>query len=444
MKVQTADKEGLFKQLTVEVEGDQVKRIADEVYEKVRQSVTIQGFRKGSAPLWLVKARYRDYIEEEVGKKVADETLKEALDQANYKPVADIFLEKVTFDDKNLKVTYSVTFEVAPSFDLKEIEGMEIEIPKVELNEEMIQERLKALREEHAVWEPVEREIKEGDLVTVEYEIKEIESGETLTGETSGIIGQNMFRKEVEEELKGKRQEEEIYLENIPLYDETGQEKGKANIKVKIKSVKEKKLPELNDDFAKETGLGETWEEALNKIKEELKEKIEETKRGLIEDAVSKKLVELHEFEIPQTLLRRELSFLIKKKVDEFSAYGIDPKYLDYKNLAESLKPSAEYNIKLRYILDRYAELKGIEVTDEDVEREYEEIAKQSGKSVQEVKDYFEREGMVNIVMEDARRKKALDMIVSKVNIKEVEKKEDSQEEKTEEEEVKAGDEGNS
>ncbi len=444
MKVHTEDKEGLFKQLKVEVEGDQVRRIAEEVYEKVRQNVAIQGFRKGSAPLWLVKARYKDYIEEEVGKKVADKTLKEALEQVNYKPVADVFLENVSFDDNSLKVVYSITFEIAPSFELREIDGLEIEIPKVELNDKMVEERLNALREEHAVWEPVDREIREGDLVTVEYDIEDTASGETLNGETSGIIGQDMFRKEVEEELKGKKAEEEFSLENISIYDETGQEKGRANIKVKIKSVKGKKLPELNDDFAKEAGLGNTWEEALNRIKEELKNKIEETKKNLIEEAVSKKLVDIHEFEIPQTLLKRELSFLIRKKVEEFSTYGIDPKYLDYKDLAESLKSTAEYNIKLRYILDKYAEINNIEVAEGDIEREYKEIAQQSGKSVQEIKDYFEKENMVDIVMEDAKRKKALQAIVKRVNVKEVEKEEALEEEKNEKEEVKAGDEGNS
>ncbi len=433
MKVQMEDKEGLFKQLTVEVEGEKVRKIAEEIYEKVKQNATIQGFRKGNAPLWLIKARYKDYIEEEVGKKVADETLKEAIEQTDLKPVADIFLEKVSFDEKGPKVTYTVSFEIAPSFELKDLEGIEVEIPKIELDEKMVEERVNALREEHAVWEPVDREIKEGDLVSVEYEIEDIETGEKLNGETSGIIGQNMFRKEVEEELKGKKVDDEIKVENITLYDETGKERGKANIKVKVKSVKEKVLPEVGDDFAKETGLGETWEEALNKIKEELANKIEETKRQIIEDAVSKKIVEMHDFEIPKTLLRRELSFLIRSKVNELSAYGIDPKYLDYKNLAESLKPTAEYNIKLRYILDKYADEKGIEVTDGEVEREYKEIAEESGKSVDEIKEYFEKEGMVDVVIGDARRKKALRMIVEKAVIKEKEK----------EEEVKAEDEGN-
>ncbi len=431
MKVQTEDREGLFKRLIVEVEGEDVRKVAEEVYEKVKQNVTIQGFRKGSAPLWLVKARYKDYIEEEVGKKVADKTLKEAIEKSNYKPVADVFLENVSFDDSNLKVTYSVSFEVAPSFELKEVEGIEVEVPKVELNDDLVEERIKAIREEHALWEPVEREIREGDLVTVDYEITEIESGEKLTGETSGIVGQNMFRKEVEEELKGKKVEDEICLENITLYDETGKESGKANIRVKIKSVKEKKLPELTDDFAKEAGLGNSWEEALEKIKEDLKNKVEETKKGLIEDAVAKKLVEMHEFEIPQTLLRRELSFLIKRRIDEFSAYGIDPKHIDYKNIAESLRPTAEHNIRLRYILDKYADIKGIEASEEDVEREYKEIAEQSGKRIEEIKEYFEKEGMVNIVIEDARRKKALRDIIDKAKIREVEKS------KKEEEEVK-------
>jgi trigger factor len=247
-----------------------------------------------------------------------------------------------------------------------------------------------------------------------------------------------MFREELEKALIGKKLDEEIELENMPLYDQEGKEIGKANIKAKIKDVKEKKLPELNDDFAKELGY-ENWEEAKEKIAQQVKEDFERTKRTLIEDAVADKLISIHDIEIPKTLMNRELSFLVERRVNELRQFGIDTRYLNFKAIAQELAPQAEANIKLRYILDKYADEKGIEITDEDVEEQFEELAKQMGTSKEEVKEYFEKENLLDVVRSDARRRKALKEIVSKVKIKEVEPEEgkETQEEAQKEKKTK-------
>ncbi len=438
MKVTTQDREGLFKSLEVEVEGETVKTVLDEVYEYLKQNAEVEGFRKGSVPLWLIRARFKGYIEEQVGKKVADKTLQQAIEESKLTPVADIYLEEIKLEEKIPKLTYRVIFEVPPSFELKDVEGLEVEVPKLVFSEEAVKNRIESLREEHAVWEPVEdRGVEEGDLVTIEYEVTEITDkgeGEKVTGETSGIVGQKMFREELEKALIGKKPDEEIYLENVPLYDQEGKEVGRANIKAKVKDIKRKVLPELNDDFAKELGY-ENWEEAQKKIAEQVREDFEKVKRSMIEDAVADKLVEIHDFEVPVTLLRREIAFLIEKRVKDLQSLGVDTRYLDYKAMAEDFKPVAEANIKLRYILDKYAEEKNIEVTEEDIEKQFEELAQQMGTTKEEVKEYFQKENLMNVVEEDARRKKALEEIVSKARIKEVEKKEENQEEAPQEEE---------
>ncbi len=430
MKVKTQDREGLFKALTVEIEGGIVEEALNEVYKHLQENVEIQGFRKGMAPLWLIRAKYRDYIQEEVGKKVANRTLQEAIEESKLRPVADIYLENVELEEKTPKVTYTVSFETPPQFELKDVEGLEVEVPKVELSEEMVEKRIEKLREEHAVWEPVEdRPIKEGDLVTIEYEVEEVkEGGEKVTGETSGIVGQKMFREELEKALLGKKEDDEFELENLPLYDQSGKEIGRANIKVKVKDVKEKVLPELGDDFAKELGY-ESWEEAKEKIREELKKELERTKAMMVEDAVAEKLVEMHDIEVPKTLLSRELSFLVERRVSYLQQLGIDTRYLDFRSMAQELLPQAEKNIKLRYILERYAQEKGIEVTEEDVEKQLEELATQMGTTKEEVREQVEKENLMEVIRTDALRRKALKDIISKVSLKEVEEKEEEKDE---------------
>ena len=430
MKVQLEEKEGLFKSLTVELQGEKVKKELEEMYKKVQQTAQVQGFRRGKAPLWIIKARYKDYVEEEVGKRLADETLKQALEEAKVKPVADIYLEQLKVDEKEGKLTYTVTFEVAPEFELKNIEGLEVEVPKIEFKEDMVKEEIERLREANAVWEPKEEDepAQEGDLVVIEYEVEEVgEKGEKVKQETSVILGQGTLRKEVEEALKEKKAGDEVELKELPLFDQEGKEIGKVNIRIKVKEIKKKVLPELNDDFAKELGY-ESLKELEEKIREDLKKKIDIYKQQVIEEKVADKLVEIHDLPVPQTLLRRELSFLIDKRLRELQVYGIDPKYVDVRKLAEELKPIAEANIKLRFILDKYAQVNGIEPAEEDIEEQYKELAQQSGTTVEEMKRYFKEQGLEQVVEEDARRKKALKDIISKIKIVEIEPEEQKKE----------------
>ncbi len=440
MKVQVEDREGLFKSLTVELEGDLVKQKLDEAYKQLQQTVQIQGFRKGKAPLWIVRAKYKDYVEEQVAKQLADETLKEALDKAGVKPVADIFLENYEVSEKDNKLKYVVSFEVAPEFELKNVEGVEVEVPKIEFKEEMVEEELQRLREANAVWEPKEENepAEEGDLLVLEYEVEEVvKEGEKVKQETSVILGQGMLRPEVEEVLKGKKAGDEVELKELPLYDQQGKEIGKVNIRIKVKEIKKKILPELNDEFAQELGY-DNLEELKKKIEEDLKQKIEKLRQSVIEDRVADKLVEMHEIEVPQTLLRREISFLVERRLRELQAYGIDTRYVDIRKIAEEAKPIAEANIKLRFILDKYAEQNNIQPTEEDIEEQYKELAEQYGTTVEEIKKYFQEQGLEEVVKEDAKRKKALKDIISKVKLVEVEeKKEEKKEEVKQEQEVK-------
>ncbi|MCS7171124.1 MAG: trigger factor [Aquificaceae bacterium] len=431
MKVKVEEKQGLFKALKVEVEGDVVKSVLDEVYNYLRQNADVEGFRKGKAPLWIIRAKFKEYIQEEVGKRVANATLAEAIQESGLRPVADIYLEGVQLEEPSQRLSYTVSFEVPPEFEVKNLEGLEVEIKRVEYKEELVNKRIEELREEHALWEPVDREIKEGDLVVVDYKVEDLESGEATDGETSGILGTKTFREEIEKVLVGKREGDTITLEELTLYDMDGKPSGKARVEIKVKGVKEKVLPELKDDFARELGYGETWDEAEEKIRQEVKAGLENLRRNLITDGVAKKLVEMHDFSVPQTLLQRELAHLVERRVAQLSQWGIDPKYLDYKSITQELTPQAVLNVKLRFILDRYAQEKGIQVDTEEVQKRIEELAQSYEKSVEEMREFLQRENLLPVLEDDIRREKALEDIISKVVVKEMEEKKEEQNENT-------------
>jgi trigger factor len=425
MKVSLEDREGLFKSLLVEVQGDVVKKSLENIYQELVQNAEVEGFRKGKAPLWLIKAKYKDYIREEVGKRVADATLSKAIEESGLKPAADIYLEEVQLEEKEEKVAYRVVFEVPPSFELKlqEIENLRVGIPKVEFKEEMVQEEINRLREQQALWEPVDREIKEGDLVVIDYRVEDLESGETSEGEATVIVGQRFLREEVDKALLGKKEGEDVEIESVDLFDAEGKVVGKAKVKISIRAVKEKVLPEVGDDFAKELGLGDTWSSAEEKIRQMVKKNLENYKKSLIEEEVAKKLIELHEFEIPQTLLRRELGFLVERRLRELSSLGIDTRYINVQGLAQELLPQAIANIKLRYILDKYAQVKDLQAEEKDLEEEYTKLAQAYGVSPEQIKADVQSRNLEEVIKGDVLRRKALEDIMSKVQVIEVEEK---------------------
>lgn len=446
MKTALKEDKGLYRELTIEVEGPEVKNLLEEIYQYLSHTANIPGFRRGRIPRKILKKRFGATIEQSVANKILEKYLEKALEEQGVKPVADIFLTDVKLDEEKPSVAVVVKFEVPPEIELKNLEEITVEIPKVEFSQEQVENYINQLREQNAEWRTVDREIKEGDLVEVEYEITETESGEKESGETSAVIGEGLFRKEIEEALKGKKAGDEIELKALPIYDQEGKEVGKVDIKIKVKAVKEKVLPELNDEFAKKLGLGETWEEAQKKIEEQLREQFERAKEQQKLERLVAKLVEEHKFDVPETLVRRELDTLVKQRIAELQSLGINPKQVNQQQLVNELLPVAIFNVASRLILDKLADQLGVEVSDEEVEREIEKLAKAYKVPVEELKKSLQEQGLVEAIKADLRRNKALEEAAKRVKFVEVEPKEEEEkkgssegekEEKPQEEEKK-------
>ena len=434
MKATLKEDKGLYRELTIEVEGADVKTALDDVCNYLSYTVKIPGFRPGRVPKKILKKRFKETIEQTVANRLLEKYLEKALEEVKAKPVADVYLTKVELDEETPKAVIVIKFEVPPEFELKNLEDITVEVPKVEFSQQQVENYIEQLRNQYAEFKPVDREIKEGDLVEVEYEITETESKETEKGETAAVIGEGLFRKEIEEALIGKKVGDEIELKGLPIYDQDGKEIGKVDIKIKIKGVKEKVLPELNDEFAKKIGLGETWEEARKKIEEQLKEQFEQSKENLKLEKLLAKLVEEHKFDIPETLVRKELDLLLQQRLRELQAMGINPKQVNQQQLVQELLPLAIFNIASRFILDKLADKLGVEVSEEEVNAEIEKLAKAGNVPVEELKRALEQQGLIEAIKADLRRNKALREAAKKVKFVEVEPKEEAKEKETAEE----------
>ncbi len=429
MKTALKEDKGLYRELTIEVEGPEVQNALDEVYQYLAHTANIPGFRKGKIPRKILKKRFGETVKQHVANRILEKYLQKALEEQGVKPVADIYLSDVKLDEEKPAVVLVVRFEVPPQIELKNLEDIVVEVPKVEFSQQQVENYIEQLRQQNAVWQEVDREIREGDLVEVEYEITDTESGQKESGETAAVIGEGLFRKEIEEALKGKKAGDEIELKGLPIYDQEGKEVGKVDIKIKVKSVKEKVLPELNDEFAKKLGLGETWEEARKKIEQQLREQFERAKEQQKRERLLAKLVEEHKIDVPETLVRRELEALVKQRLQELQSYGIKPEQVDQQQLVNELLPVAIFNVASRLILDKLADELGIEVSDEELEAEIEKLAKAYNVPVEEFKKSLQEQGLIEVIRADLRRNKALEEAAKRVKFVEVEPKEEEKEE---------------
>ena len=422
MNVQVEENK-LVRILTIEDEGQEIKNIVNNVVKEISKNVSLKGFRKGHVPTSLVKAKYKDLIKEEVVKQYINKHLQEILEKENLTPVSP----ELSFGDIEIendeKLKFKVSFEVAPEFELKPYEGLEIEMIKYEVSDEDVEKAINNLLEQHAKYETEDKEIEEGDLVKLKYKIVD-EEGNSEEDEIEAVVGANQLRKEIEEELIGKKAGDEIHLENIPLYNEKGEEIGKANVDIKVLEVKKKIVPEFNDEFVKEIGLGENVEEAKKKIKEDLEKQVKEAKEAELEQKILDKLAEQYDFEVPVSLVKAELQVLLDNYLKQLQQFGIQPNEEMVQAAAQGLEATAVKNVRLMFVINKIAEKEGIDVSEEEINQEIQKLAEAYKMPAEQLKQIMEERGLINNIRYEILRKKALDLLKEKANIIEMTKEE--------------------
>ncbi len=412
----TVEEKGLVRTLTVEESGEKIKNLVNQVIKEISKQVNIPGFRKGHVPASVIKARYKDVIKEEVAKKFISEELQNILQEKNLSPVSpDISFGDIELKGDTLKL--KVAFEVAPEFELKDYEGLEIPTIKYEVKDEDVEKAIQTLLEQKAKYEPAEdKPVEKGDLIKIHYHII-ADNGEEEEDDFEVIVGANQLRPEIEEKIIGKKVGDEIEVENVPLYDEQGKEFGKATVKVKILEVKKKILPEFNEELVKEVGLGESVEEAKQKIREDLQKKVEDAKEREIEQKIIDELAKEYDFEVPASLVKAELEYLLQDYAQQLERIGIKPNQEMLAAAAKGLEQTAIKNVRVMFVLNKIAEKEGIEVTEEEINKELEEMAKAYGATAEQMRQYLEEQGALNNVIYTILKRKVIQHIKEKANI---------------------------
>ena len=397
MEVRVEEISALTKKITVTLPEDVVRPKVDEAYEKLRKDIKIKGFRKGKVPRTIIVKTYKPQVEAEVGEKLVQDTYFDAIEKEGLDPVVHPEISSITYNDDG-SFTYVANVDTKPQFELGDYKGIKVEKPPVTVSEEEIEAELKAMQKNMAVLQAVDnRAIAEGDVVVIDFQgfhkgnpIKQVKNEDYSVDVGSGRMG-----REFEEKLVGMSKDEEgTHSVTFPEKHANPILAGKeVEFRIKVKDIKERVLAAIDDDFAKDVNKSfSTLEDLKNSIRERALQEKEQAAEGAFTDRIMQKILEGHEFEVPHRLVAFEIDQMIKQTEQTLMKSGISLEVagLNREDLARQNLEMATKRVRGDFILKKIAEVEGIKVNDEDLERGFKRIGDQYHMTVDKVKEFFQ------------------------------------------------------
>ncbi len=424
MKVNVEDISSIKKKVNVEIAEDQVTKEVDSFYSELRRKAKIKGFRPGRVPRNILERHFKDYVKAEVIQKLIENTYPAALSENNLHPVSNPMIDPGELESGK-PFQYAATIEVKPDIKLEGYVGLNIEGKKEGTKDEEVEERLKNLQNLHAQLKTISeaRSVQSGDFVILDYEArmgnKPLEEGKAI--DFAVEVGSGRFIPEFEEKLIGLKPEEEKEIE-ISFAEDYGYKKwaGKTiSFHVKIKEIKEKVLPSLDDEFAKDLGDYSSLEEFKLKLKAEIEKEKERALERQLKDQMVNQLLQANSFEIPDSLVEEQAKALASDTKLRLATQGVDLKNLGVseEKLQQDYQEMARKQVRTFLILEKIADQEGITVTDGETEDRLREISERTRQKFDVVKRYYEKNGLIPEVKAGIMSEKTLNFLLQKANI---------------------------
>ncbi len=417
------------KKLIVETPAEIVSARINEGLKQIRKRTKFRGFRPGKAPLSMIKRVYGPQIEQEVTQKLITEALSEALEQADLKLAMPANLEESNYvEGEPYRFTFSL--EIKPQFEIEGYEGLELEREPVKVTEEMIDKRLEQLREAYAITKGIdeERPLKEKDIAVIDY--KAYIGEEPLEGGANDSyqleVGSGTFNPDFESQLIGlsKGESKEI---RVTFKEDHYNKKMAGNdvrFEVTLLDIKEKVLPDLDDEFAKDLGAEfKNFEDLKEQVRADLTRVEEQRVEELLRSQLRDKLLDMVEFDIPEGMVQQEVETMVANTKFNFSRSGLslEAAGMSEEKLKEEYQPVAEKRVKAGLILEKIAEIKGLQVTEDELKGQMMRMAREMGQPLEKIVEFYSQNNALNFLSQQMLADKALNFLLENANIKNTE-----------------------
>jgi len=424
MKVEIRNVTSTRKEMEVFIPKEDVQKFSDEIYHEIATGMAVKGFRKGRAPRHILKMYYGDYIKGELTKKLVNENFEKA---AKEKEIFVVSIPEVENDEpkEGEDFKFVAKFDVKPEVKPEKYTGLELKRIKYDVRDEDVDLVLVRLRESYANIADVDApdyEAAKGDYVIID--VKSDEYPKMNRDKMTVEAGSRSFIPGLQDAVIGMKAQEEKDVEVAFPQDHFMEEmRGKtARPKIFVHAIKQRILPELDDEFAKKVREDVDGIEALRKVvKDELLIRAEERSRNMIERDIVEKLIDANKFDIPESMVKLQAALMIQGMAHRFSAQGIrlQDVYPDPSELKQETIASSERTLRQTLLIEAVAKLSGIEASEEDLEREIEAMAKRYNLAMETVRKGLEEKNKIEEVKFTALEKKVFDHIIANSHVTE-------------------------
>lgn len=423
MKAELIDVSGCKKNLDIEIPQEIVDAEIAHIAQDLAKKARVPGFRPGKAPVGIVKTRYRDEIVSEMMHHLLPKYFDEAIDERKLDLVKAPQFESIDYSSGK-PLRFKAVFEVYPNLNISNYTGIPVGQVSTVVEEPEVEESLKRLQEDMAELAPVEedRPIQEGDFAEISF-TGTIEGDEQpITAEkATAEVGGRTTLKEFTDNLLGLKINDEktfsvSYRKEYPEKRLAGKT---AEYKVKVETIKRKDIPEINDEFAQRFGDYKTVDELKKKIRRDIEKHKTENAQEQMREKLFEWLEDNNEFEIPESLVERQLQIRVQRLMRDLARQGINPQRLDvdWGKIRDEQQKQAVRDVKGSLILDYISNKENIEVMDEEIEAEIEKIAAETQRPKQKVREVLAKDSGLEKLGEQIRNKKTLDFLQARALI---------------------------
>ena len=402
----------------MEIPVEAVNRETNSLIQKYQKLARIPGFRRGHVPASVIRQRFAEDLKSDVVEALVPRYFRKEADKQGLIPVSQPQVTDLHLKD-NEPLRFKASFEVMPEIKVDGYKELRAEKPEITVTDEEVEQSMNGVREQHATFTPVEgRALADGDYAQVSLDGqpkdgdgKPVHMDEVLVE----IAGKNTMP-EFTENLRGASAGDERVFEVTYAQDATEQRlAGKTfTYTVKVQAIKQKSLPELDDQFATQLGEFKTLDEVRQRIREGMESERKHSAEHEAKDKLVAELVKRSSFEVPEALVERQIDVRLERGLRALAAQGMkaeDIKKMDLNRLRVGQREQALQEVKASLVLDKIAEEEEIEVSDEEIDREIAALATQSKQTPEEIRGRLTRDGALDRIRNRIRSEKTLDFL---------------------------------
>jgi trigger factor len=406
------------REIQVEVPAEEVTRETDTLIQKYQKLARLPGFRRGHVPPSVIRQRFGEEIKSEVVEALVPRYFRRETDKQGLIPVSQPRVTDLHIHEGE-PLRFKASFDVLPEIKVEGYKELRADKPVIAVTEEEVEQALKSLQEQHATFTAVEGSaLGDGDFAQVSLD------GNPKDGQAKPVhmddilveIGGKNTMPEFTESLRGASAGDTRTFDVVYPQDFSDQRlAGKTlTYTVKVHAIKQKSLPELNEEFAKQLGEFTNLAEVRQKIREGMEAERKHEAEHQAKDKLVADLIKRNDFEVPEALVDRQIDIRLERGLRALAAQGMkaeDIKKMDLNRLRAGQRDQAVQEVKASLLLDKVAQEENIQVSDAEIDREVEIVAKQSKQTPEAIRARLTRDGALDRIRNRIRNEKTLDFL---------------------------------